>query len=338
MATVLAEPTTDRVAAPPAAGRWVNLDAARLLAAYAVVWIHALRSPELERAKALGRFAVPFFVLAAVLLAWESGRRASARSMTEYAWSRLGRIYVPFLAWSGIYLLLKLGKGAAMPEMPNDYRGWSILWQGSFYHLWFMPLVLVATLAAFAAGRVVRRRAPWGPPLAALCTAVAVCLAVLPECGVSLAESDYGKLVAGAAPSVFAGIALAVLLGAPAGKRLKEARATPWAGVLAVAATGWMWRYGASPAAETLAGLGVLLVALGPWRAAWCERLARWAPLAYGIYLAHLVPIKVLEALAARAALPVDWRCDLAIFAIAAACTTAAVWALCRGRWTRWLV
>ena len=65
----------DRSPAPaisPSRPRRVFFDAARLLAALAIVWLHAIRSPALLPSTSLGRFAVPFFTAAAVFLICES--------------------------------------------------------------------------------------------------------------------------------------------------------------------------------------------------------------------------------------------------------------------------
>ena len=43
-----------------------------------------------------------------------------------------------------------------------------------------------------------------------------------------------------------------------------------------------------------------MLVALWPRSTPWMARLAKLGPLAYGIYLSHLLFIKILESLAAR--------------------------------------
>src|ERR1043165_5782748 len=123
--------------------RLASFDAARLVAAYCIVWLHSLRSAELAPWNILGRFAVPFFAAAAVFFVIESVRHQPGRTFAEYARNRFRRIYVPFLAWSGIYLVFKLIKSLLVPDQPNDFPGIEALWTGTFFHLWFMPFVLI---------------------------------------------------------------------------------------------------------------------------------------------------------------------------------------------------
>ena len=89
------------------------------------------------------------------------------------------RIYVPFLAWSGIYLAFKGGKALLLPGQPNDFPGVDLLWLGSFYHLWFMPFVLLVTLAVFCLARIAAgdRAREFGLLFVALIAGVATCLA-----------------------------------------------------------------------------------------------------------------------------------------------------------------
>ena len=131
------------------------MDILRLVAAYAIVWLHAPTGLDFARWTALGRFAVPFFTAAAVLLTWEGLVRQPRRSPAAYVRSRVSRIYVPFLAWSGIYLAFKGAKALLLPGAPNDFPGLEVFWLGSFFHLWFMPFILITTLAVFFAGRTI---------------------------------------------------------------------------------------------------------------------------------------------------------------------------------------
>ena len=69
-----------------------TLDAARLLAVYGIVWLHAVRSETLLGWQVLGRFAVPFFVFAAVFFVFEGLRRQPARGLAHYGQSRIVRL------------------------------------------------------------------------------------------------------------------------------------------------------------------------------------------------------------------------------------------------------
>jgi len=80
--------------------------------------------------------------------------RKPERTFAAYGRSRFLRIYVPFLVWSALYLGFKVVKSRFLPDQPNDYPGIEILWTGSFYHLWFMPFILMVSLAAFVVAKM----------------------------------------------------------------------------------------------------------------------------------------------------------------------------------------
>lgn len=329
-----AEAVTPQAAPRP---RWATFDLARLIAAYGVVWIHASRLPGLETTKAVGRFAVPFFVFATVFFVFDGLRRRPWLGFGQYALSRLVRIYLPFLAWSGIYLAFKLAKAAVLPEQQNDFPGWSFLWAGSFYHLWFLPFILVVSLAAFALGKAVLGRPAAERALAGACLAAGLAWALVPDSAFGPLASGRGLLVSAAVPSACWAVALALIYRGPLAKQLKRPAALALAAVLLVFATAWLWQDSSSKLAATLAGLGAMLLALGPSVGGWAARLSVFGPLAYGIYLSHLLFIKVFESLAAKLGSPVTWQSDVAIFAVTCLLSTMLAWALSRHRATRWL-
>ena len=323
--------------APQACGRRTMLDVMRLIAAYAIVWLHSPQSPDFARATAIGRFAVPFFTAAAVFLTWEGLARQLRRSAGQYFRSRFQRIYVPFMAWSAIYLAFKAAKSLLLPNQPNDFPGVDVLWLGSFYHLWFMPFILVATLAVFFLGRVVIGRG--GRELASLaaCLVLGWVIAWLPADRESLSVS-FWQLAADALPAALWGIALAIAWQRGAADWLRR----PGVGCVALAVTllcmavdAWLLR---NRLAENLAGVAVLIFALADWRLPQLDRLARLGGLAYGIYLSHLLFIKTLQAALAKLAISETLAVVVGVFAVAAAASTLLAWWLSRSRWTRWLV
>ena len=56
-----------------------------------------------------------------------------------------------------MYLAFKLVKKTLAPEQPNDFGGWEMLIWGGAYHLWFLPFMLLVSLAVFPAVRLVSR-------------------------------------------------------------------------------------------------------------------------------------------------------------------------------------
>ncbi|HJT34497.1 MAG TPA: acyltransferase [Pirellulales bacterium] len=335
--------TTARAAEPATARssggdcpRWQRLDFARLAAAYTIVWLHTPRTPGLAASKALGRFAVPFFVFAAVFLVFDGIQRKPRRPWGEYFRSRLVRIYLPFLGWSGIYLLFKFAKGKLLPDQPNDFPGWSILWAGSFYHLWFMPFILVSSLLAFAIAKAVMGRAglQWlaaGAALAAGAFVLAMPDSLLPP-------ADENPMVIKALPSLCWAVTFAILYSRGLARWIDSPGCTLFAGLVAVGCSAWVWQVGRDDLAETVAGLAVLIAALGEPTPGWMARLGNLGGLAYGIYLSHLLFVKSFESLANKLHAEINVALDLSIFAAAAVASTALTWALSRFRATSWLV
>ncbi len=339
MSTLEAMPpiAAPKESARPAPPRWAALDAMRLVAAYAIVWIHTVRAPVLEASMSLGRFAVPFFVFSAVFLTFEGLRRHPGRTFPEYARQRFVRIYLPFLAWSGIYLIFKGVKWMLLPNLPNDWPGISILWAGSFYHLWFMPFILVVGLAAFGVGRAVEGKPRLASAVCLLAMALGFVLAVPPTISFAYSADQYVQLVLATMPAVCWAMALAIAYGHPAAKRLESRAATVVGLAILAISTAWLWRYGYDSLAASLAGLGAMLVALTPGSNRWLSSAAQLGPLAYGIYLSHLLFIKILEAAAAKLGLGVMWQLDVCVFLTSAVLSTLLAWWLSRWRPTRWL-
>jgi peptidoglycan/LPS O-acetylase OafA/YrhL len=289
----------------------------------------------------LGRFAVPFFTAAATMFAWQAGARPG-RGVSTYARSRFVRIYVPFLAWSGIYLAFKGVKALLLPSEPNDFPGLELFRLGSFYHLWFMPFILLVTLAVFCLARGLAAEA--GPARSALGEAVVLVLALgaswqlvwLPA-----ARSDttvgFGQLAIDALPSACWGLALAIVHGRGGVQWLRRRRASIACLVVSLTLTLWLCELGRNRLVENLSGVALLAFALCDWTSPVLGRIARLGPLAYGIYLSHLLFIKTLEAVGAKLHLPSSLLTSLFIFVLAVAGSTLLAWTLSRTRWTRWL-
>jgi peptidoglycan/LPS O-acetylase OafA/YrhL len=322
----------------PNAGRErrVMFGVVRLVAVYGIVWLHTPRSSALAVWSALGRFAVAFFVAATIFFIWQSLVKRRDQSLLKYAVSRFQRIYVPFLAWSLIYLVFKAAKVQTLPDQPNELPGLEFLWTGSFDHLWFMPFILAVSVGAFVLGRaVVRRR------VAEIATAVVCCVA-----GLTLAVAGAPTIVQGgsaelaydALPAVAWGIALAVVYHR-GGAAMLQTSASAVAGLLvavsAMAVTCWLGR---DTLAENISGVACVAVALAPWNGPRLAWLARLGPLAYGIYLSHMLLIKSAEALLNRLHAPLTWWLDVTVFVLAATLSTLLAWLLSRSPLTRWLV
>jgi surface polysaccharide O-acyltransferase-like enzyme len=340
MATVVEIPdmrSSHRQPAQANATRLSWLDFARLLAAYSIVWLHTPHSPQLAPWNVLGRFAVPFFTASAVFFVIDGLRRQPRRTLAEYTINRFRRNYLPFVAWSFVYLVVKLFKKTALPEQANDFHGIEVLWTGTFWHLWFMPFVLLVTLCAFSVGRPLLNsiKLEWAACATAIFLGMALAC-VAPPAWVA-ADENFLLLAWLALPSACWGFALA--LAYPHG--LKKIVAHPAASLIALAGfaalIAWMVSSGRNDLVENLSGTLFLIAALQPKSPACVARAGRFGAVAFGIYLAHPLIIKTCEALATKLHWPISWQLDLSVFAIAAIGSTLLAWALTKSRYTRWL-
>ena len=338
MTTAVLPDRTATPAVPASTSRRWFFDAARLFAALAIVWLHTMQSPAMLPSTAVGRFAVPFFTATAVFLLWESLAKGGRRTLSEYTRNRFVRLYVPFLAWTVIYLLFKFGKSVLTPNQPNVFPGVMLLVSGGFYHLWYLPFIFVVSVVVFVAGRKIigNPMAEWR--LCVIATMLGTALAIAPTPASLNAAGDWLGYWWSALPSVFWSLAFAIIFRYSQSDRSMKSSYALLGLAVTAAATAWTWHVGRSLFAENLAGLSFLIFALGPWQGAVVRTLASFGPLAYGIYLSHLLFIKTCEAVASVPQWPESAALDIATFAIAAVGSTALTWVLTRNRLTHWLV
>ena len=338
MAIVAAQPVENQSLLPQSnAARLAWLDFTRLIAAYSIVWLHTPRSTQLAPWAVLGRFAVPFFTAGAVLFVIQGLRKQPDRSLREYTVNRFRRIYLPFLAWCFIYWGLKIVKKIALPDEPNDFPGIEVLWTGTYWHLWFMPFILVVTLSTFVLGRLVigRQFLEWLVATTTLAIGIAIASVNPPDWVV--ADGGFITQAWNALPAVCWGLTFAFIFRAGFGK-VVAARTTSLialSGFLALMVL--LATHGRSLLVENASGLLLLVAALQPKSPRPIETVARFGAVAFGIYLAHPLVIKICEEIAAKLHWGISWQLDLSIFAIAAVGSTWLAWALARSRRTRWM-
>lgn len=109
-----------------------TLEYTRLLAAFGIVFFHA-KAPGSE----VGYAALPFFVLLLVVMAGPSSQNCS---LPVYLQSRAVRLFVPWLAWSLVYGLLKFCEVLVTGTPLHAEFNLSMLISGPALHLWFLPL------------------------------------------------------------------------------------------------------------------------------------------------------------------------------------------------------
>jgi len=137
------------------------LDVARLFAAIGIIILHiASLDKETAYLVHLGRFAVPFFTIAAVALTVYSSGNNPTKSLLAYMGSRILRIYVPFLFWTFTYIAFRDFKYRFVTNQPLVPLNWPLLVVGSAHHLWFLPFILMATFGAAVAAKYFLFRLP----------------------------------------------------------------------------------------------------------------------------------------------------------------------------------
>ena len=147
------QPTSTR-----SSSRVTGLDAARVLATLAIVWVHtAEEQGQAASLSTLGRFGTSFYVIAAVFLAARSHLyRPQTRTM-DVARKRAKRLLVPYALWCAIYAAFYFST-----MYPQGYpisaitRYWGLLF-GTAPHLWFLPFAFVAgVLASLSVPRLLK--------------------------------------------------------------------------------------------------------------------------------------------------------------------------------------
>lgn len=90
------------------------------------------------------------------------------RNGPPYSWARLRPVVVPYLVWTGIYLLFRVYEGN-LPPLTLERMGLYLLWGKSYFHLYYMVLAIQLVLLMPLLLPVLRRRVPaWAVLLASI--------------------------------------------------------------------------------------------------------------------------------------------------------------------------
>ena len=206
---------------------------------------------------------------------------------------------------------------------------------GSAFHLWFLPFLWAVSLTVFACGQRVMARG-WHEMAAAVSLTLGIAIACVPGPATATAWDGLSYMWL-ALPAVCWSFALSLVMGSAANPRCGSA--LRWTALLALMAATWMMRHDERTSlAENLAGLSCLLLALTLPAPQVAAAIGRWAPLAYGVYLSHLLFLKVGESVVSRLSWPVSPATDIGLFAFAAIASTLVAWLLSRRPATRWLL
>jgi len=170
------EAASASLAAPASLGanRLNGIDFARLIAGLAIVFHHAPRSDGfIKDISMVGRFSTPLFSLLAAFFLVRHVRMNRTEGMAFYLESRLTRLLVPFVAWSGIYLIAREANRLVFQKQSDLFwifdlcrslraepsfstffsamsanSGWSLFWAGTSYQLWFLPFLFTMSMLA----------------------------------------------------------------------------------------------------------------------------------------------------------------------------------------------
>ena len=265
--------------------RLANCDRLRALALFDIIAFHTpMRS-------GYGFFAVglPLFLLLSVSL---GVRRRQPEPLGDYAARRARRLLVPWLFWSGVYAVY-LGYRAWRTETPAaELFQWPMLIGGTYYHLWFLPLMFAAGMAAQWANQVTRKIRPWRAAIGAGVAGVVL------VCVVTIVPGDWGwpyHLWWFSLPALALGFAFGRLLAAHVpmwGRHLYRRAAILMIPI--TLATLYFIPY--TPIARYDLALMALIAAVGwPGKGDWFT--ARLQPCILGIYLVHPIVLEGMYSL-----------------------------------------
>jgi surface polysaccharide O-acyltransferase-like enzyme len=350
--------------------RILQYDIVRVLAVLAVVLIHVTataigdaygsvgRAPLwLLRPNQFMRWSVPAFALLTGSLIWTRHIPLTAASLVSFFRRRFLVVVVPYVLWAALYFVLGryMGRGpsAVLPAglLPRLRVAFDLLVQGRvWYHLYFVPVVLMLYLVAPLVAPLARRR-----PAVLFVLAVAASLVLTDPVGQALAAHANVRalllLLLGYAPFAAAGAWYAVrrerldpllrwawplVLGAGSVLRFAEVNgrvdlAAPLAARSFMIAETLLTVFG-------LMGLAVLVSPLLMGRARLLADLSAWS---YGVYLMHPLLITGLESAVFALGLSRLWASPPFVYVVVPAVTAVGFGVsalLHRRRLTAWLV
>jgi fucose 4-O-acetylase-like acetyltransferase len=108
-----------------------TVDCARFVAALGIVWFHS-QAPGAW----IASVALPvFLILLLIPLDASPGQRAR-------------RLLVPFVTWSLVYAMLRTALALKQHDAPFGWWDWTMVFSGTWIHLWVLPFAFVAALLA----------------------------------------------------------------------------------------------------------------------------------------------------------------------------------------------
>lgn len=288
-------PVSARAEPLPALALW------RFLAVAGVIWTHSLNRVQWDGSgfafADAGRFGSAFFTQCSCFLVLLKSFGRRDLSWGDYAAGRFWRIYVPFLLWSLIYIVhIQVRHHKFNADEPYQFE-WAVFWNGSEYHLWFLPFIFVAGMILFAFGRWLISVPRLALPIAAALVFVGAAAGLVHA---TIQPHHFGwdymlRLGWNRVPSICWGASLAIAWHFAGRGTL---RTVPVALLGIAAFVGSILTLGFAPHLymfENLAGAGGMLMGvsiLNRWAIPGSVQLAR---LTFGIYLSHIIFISAFR-------------------------------------------
>lgn len=261
------------------------LDCWRFASALVIIWLHTPSSDELSHTTGFSRYAVPFFVASAAFMACKT--RTDQVPFTKFVRSRIVRIYLPFLGWSILYFFARRFGASLFPSTHTFPLSWDLLWRGPTSHLWFLPFILLSTIFANLVGRIVtvQRKLAW--PI--IFTFVALSGLVIKYYDLLQGHSYVLDLSSNALPALFWGICLAIGTTQIGTSWLEKPSVVAVMYLVFASLEGLLVYFDRHPLIENLAGFVLVLCCFASCQNKWVTWISAKAPLAYGIYLSHML-------------------------------------------------
>ncbi len=145
-----------RAAPPRGAGggsRSGLLDVVRLFSGFDIVAFHTSSALGDSSAFRLGIGMAIFLLMSAVSVGMYAGERPFRPFLAE----RSRRYLIPYAFWWVVYFVIKTAMALRHDESAFGWFDPSMLWQGTYYHLWFMPVALGVCVAVEGLRRATRQ-------------------------------------------------------------------------------------------------------------------------------------------------------------------------------------
>lgn len=338
--------------------RLVGVDAGRVIASLAVVWLHvtAVGSGDptgvvsLWGGESLGRFGMRFFTFISVILIGETLRRDTSRSFLMYVQHRFRRIYVPFLIWAVIYFALSVLRRLYFHQ-PITIPNWSMILTGRVYHLWFLPFAFAYGIAAFAflKSTASLKDGLWRKVIGIACLLAGVAVAIiysrpygtlmLSTTNNSIQDAGYWLIhVIAALPALMWGLGLVCLV-PNLKEKMSESRVLTLISLCIWAITVCLVQFvGRYSILVNAAAVAFGLAALGNWKFSVLNFVAGYGRHAFGIYLIHPAFLITLVYVVFHGQPISSIWVALGLFGIAAGGSLLVSILLCRSKYTSWLI